>query len=68
MGPPCLAAGYTNCCNKIYHHECIIQQTKPRQTDYATRQGKADISTACPSCRTALPGSKRRVLCRQPTK
>ena len=58
--------GYSTCCHTIFHYGCLSEQSKPRQTEYVTRDGMADVPTDCPSCRGELSGSKRRMLCPGP--
>ncbi|EOD21279.1 hypothetical protein EMIHUDRAFT_117274 [Emiliania huxleyi CCMP1516] len=58
--------GYSLCCHNIFHYTCLLAQTKPRQADYVTRQGQCDIATDCPSCRSEIYGTRRRMLNRGP--
>ena len=58
--------GYSVCCHNIFHYTCLLAQTKPRQADYVTRQGQCDIATDCPSCRSEIYGTRRRLLNRGP--
>ena len=58
--------GYSLCCRNIFHYTCLLAQKKPRQADYVTRQGRCDIATDCPSCRSEIHGTRRRLLNRGP--
>ena len=58
--------GYSLCCRNIFHYTCLLAQKKPRQADYVTRQGRCDIATDCPSCRSEIYGTRRRLLNRGP--
>ena len=54
--------GYTACCSKPVHFDCLVRHLDPRDKEVDSMSGKVQMELCCPFCRHYLSSSRTRML------